>query len=278
MPPALTQKALPTLPDGVYEDDQARMLVYRVAKGVGTFLVVYTTREGFKRKLRIGAPPTMDLPTARRIAAKIQADVVIGRDPYAELINKPTMGALLDKFQEPGNQDLVDTLKDSLGHIPVEDLLVRHVEALRDTKVGVVAKSLSLLRRALAHAEKIGWRSPGTNPVVELADTVDPNMTVAELLDRYLLRKVEGVLAVEDVTQARAVVATVLTPTLGPMLVKHLSPEHVASLHADVQLNTKLAIDLLSKACTYAERLGLRSKGSNPCRGHRHPSKTRAIS
>ena len=275
----LTQKHLATLEDGVWEDMIERGLVYRVAKGKGVFSVEYTTREGFLRKIRLGFPPEIDLPTARKKTSQILAEVVAGKDPHQEKAPSPNVEVLLRKYfrslgdEGPGQSDRIvhDVLiHSSIGHIPVADFRLHHLDHVRVRWAStpyLVASCTDLLSRAFAYAEKVKWIDPGTHPLKPTVLRKDP--TVKDLLEFYILKKVEPKVDEVELLLTRFVLSKVMGPKTAKMMVSEVTSSYVEDIREQWRGDPRYAtrfVNLMGKAFTYAESLDIRESRTNPCR------------
>lgn len=131
--------------------------------------------------------------------------------------------------------------------------------------------------RELAYKMRIRVLSgdpPHLEPVPELQA-----FTFKQLADRFLDRHVLPKLAKTTIKSYTWVVRSILVPAFGPMLVSEIEPRHVEEFHASLvgmERKANLAVAVLSKMMTLAERWGYRGKGTNPCDTlDRYPEKAR---
>lgn len=94
--------------------------------------------------------------------------------------------------------------------------------------------------------------------------------TVAEFSERFLTEYATPYKRPSSVAADESLLARVIVPRLGPVRLDKLTRADVAALHharRDTPTDANRALALLSKMLAWAEALGLRAPGSNPCRG-----------
>jgi integrase len=93
--------------------------------------------------------------------------------------------------------------------------------------------------------------------------------TVSDLCERFLSEHVAVKLKATTATEYRRLVATIVTPKLGPRLITAVTRDDVARLHhllRGAPYNANRVLALLGKLFALAERWGLRPDGTNPAR------------
>jgi integrase len=114
----------------------------------------------------------------------------------------------------------------------------------------------------------LGVIAAGGDPVAEHRERKQAP-TVAELATRFLAEHVETKRKPRTVRDYRRLLENVIVPALGHRQVADVIRSEVARLHhsrraTPIEANRALAV--LSVLCTFAERIGERPDGSNPCR------------
>ena len=110
--------------------------------------------------------------------------------------------------------------------------------------------------------------SGGSDPL-DAKDRAKDALTVAEAAKRWLDQHVASRRKPATLRNYRLAVEQHITPRLGNRPIATLRAEDVASLHNRLRATPYLAnrvVAGLSSLCTWCERQGLRSPGSNPCR------------
>jgi integrase len=105
--------------------------------------------------------------------------------------------------------------------------------------------------------------------VVQLKADRRKGLTVAELGKRYMAEHAEAKKKPASISRDKQLLKRFIVPAFGKTRIKDVTREDVARFHHDmrktpIQANRTLA--LLSKMFNLAERWGLRTDGSNPCR------------
>ena len=122
-----------------------------------------------------------------------------------------------------------------------------------------------LARQALAAV------AAGRDPAAERkqARQKRPAVTFADVADRWLVEHANTRLKPSSLARAQGLLDHHVLPALGRLRIEDLERAHVARLHHAMRKNpvsANRARALVSAICNFAERVGLRPVGTNPCR------------
>jgi len=122
-----------------------------------------------------------------------------------------------------------------------------------------------LARQALAAV------AAGRDPAAERAQAREkrPAVTFADVADRWLAEHANTRLKPRSLARVQGLLTHHVLPGLGRVRVEDLARENVARLHHAMRKNpvsANRARALVSAICNFAERVGLRPVGTNPCR------------
>src|SRR5690606_33199824 len=93
--------------------------------------------------------------------------------------------------------------------------------------------------------------------------------TFADVADRWLVEHANTRLKPSSLARAQGLLDHHVLPALGRLRIEDLERAHVARLHHAMRKNpvsANRARALVSAICNFAERVGLRPVGTNPCR------------
>ena len=178
----LTNTAIDALDPGkTIRDDAVKGLHVINKNGNKGFYMYYRTKLGDERRPKLGAYGIITLAQAREMGREILAEVAKGNDPAADrkkAKGDPTMADLFEhcktaiygkrtSWNEEAQQYYVKHIEPKLGAIRVRDVQYTDVKKIHKglAKTPIQAnRVISVLSRMLGEAERLGWRSTGTNP------------------------------------------------------------------------------------------------------------------
>lgn len=160
------------------------------ANGVRTWIVRYRNAEGRSRQMALGSVGAISADQARKLAARVKTEVAAGGDPLAEKRARrdaarrgPEQPLLVAEFAERFYREHCESQKSAvelrrkldveiiprLGAYPLAGVTTADVHALHH-EIGadrpVAANRVrALLSTMFVHAERLGIRPPGSNPV-----------------------------------------------------------------------------------------------------------------